>query len=149
MLFTSIFVKANFWHPISLDFVTINQLLSIAHKVYSAFDELPSRETRAVFVYKSKAFDKVWHDGLLFKLKSYSISGCLFTVIKDFLNNRQQRIVLNGKSSIWFPINAGALHGSVLGPLLFLIYINHLVDNISSDAKLFANNTLLLLLFMT
>ena len=120
---------------------TISQLLSIAHKIYSAFEEFPSRETRAVFLDISKAFDKVWHDGLLFKLKSYGISGCLFTVIKDFLNNRHQRVVLNGKSSIWSPIKAGVPQGSVLGHLLFLIYINDLVDNISSEAKLFADGT--------
>ena len=86
---------------------TINQLLSITHKIYSAFEEFPSRETRTVFLDISKAFDKVWHDGLLFKLKSYGISGCLFTAIKDFLNNRHQRVVLNGKSSIWSRITAG------------------------------------------
>ena len=79
----------------------------------------------------------MWHDGLLLKLKSYGISGCLFTVIKDFLNNRHQRVVLNGKSSIWSPITAGVPQGSVLCPLLFLIYINDLVDNIISEAKLF------------
>ena len=63
---------------------TINQLLSITHKIYSVFDEFHSRETRAVFLDISKAFDKVWHDGLLFKLKSYGISiYCLFTVIKE------------------------------------------------------------------
>ena len=122
---------------------TINQLLSITHKIYSAFEKFPLRETRAVFLDISKAFDKVWHDGLLFKLKSYGISGCLFTVIKDFLSNRHQCVVLNGKSSIWSPIIAGVPQGSVLGPLLFLIYINDLVDNISSEAKLFADNTLL------
>ena len=64
---------------------TINQLLSITHKIYSAFEEFPSRETRAVFLDISKAFDKVWHDGLLFKLKSYGISGCLFT-LKHFMD---------------------------------------------------------------
>ena len=59
---------------------TINQLLSITHKLYSAFDEFPSRETRPIFLDISKAFDKVWHDGLLFKL----ISGSLFIVIKFY-----------------------------------------------------------------
>ena len=95
----------------------------------------------AVFLDISKAFDKVWHDGLLFKLKNYGISGFLFTIIKDFLANHQQRVVLNGKSSCWSSITAGVPQGPVLGPLFFLIYINDLVDNISSEAKLFADDT--------
>ena len=86
--------------------LTINQLLSVTHKIYSAFEEFPSRETRAVFLDISEAFDEVWHDGLLLKLESYGISGCLLTVIKDFLNNRHQRVVLNGKSSIWSTYNS-------------------------------------------
>ena len=57
------------------------------------------------------------------------------------MSERQQRVVLNGKNSDWCHINAGVPQGSVLGPLFFLVYINDLVDNISSDAKLFANNT--------
>ena len=119
---------------------TVNQLLSITNQIYSAFEEFPSRETRAVFLDISKAFDKVWHDGLLFKLKNYGISGLLFTIIKDFLANRQQRVILNRKSSCWSSITAGVPQGSVLGPLFFLIYINDLVDNISSEAKLFADD---------
>ena len=102
-----------------------------------------------MFLDISKAFDKVWHDGLLFKLKNYGISGFLFTIIEDFLANRQQRVVLNGKSSSWSSITTGVLQGSVLGPLFFLIYINDLVDNISSEAKLFLMIRLCLLLFMT
>ena len=78
---------------------TVNQLLSITHQIYSGFEEFPLRETRAVFLDISKAFDKVWHDGLLFKLKNYGNSGSLFKIIKDFLANRQQLVVLNGKSS--------------------------------------------------
>ena len=101
---------------------TINQLLSITHKIYSIFDEFPSRETRTVFPEISKAFDKVRHDGLLLKLKSYGISGCLFTVIKDFLNNRNQRVVLNGKSSVWSLITAGVPQSSVLGPCFLDIH---------------------------
>ena len=120
---------------------TVNQLLSITHKIYSAFEEFPSRETRAVFLDISKAFDKVWHDGLLFKLKNYGISGSLFTVIKDFLSNRQKLVVLNGKSSCWSSITTGLPQGSVLGPLFFLIYVNDLGDNISSETKLFADDT--------
>ena len=123
---------------------TVNQLLFITHKIYSAFEKFPSREARAVFLNISKAFDKVWHDGLLFKLKRYGISGCLFSVLEDFLDNRQQSVVLNEKNSNWSPVTAGVPQGSVLGPLFFLIYINDLVDNVSSEAKLFADDTSLL-----
>ena len=96
----SISVQINCSHPINQVFdqatrQSINSSLYITHKIYSAFEEFPSRETRAVFLDISKAFDKVWHDGLLFKLKIYGISGSLFTVIKDFLSNCQQRVALN------------------------------------------------------
>ena len=94
-----------------------------------------------MFLDISKAFYEVWHDGLLFKLKNYGISGSLFKIIKDFLANHQQRVVLNGKSSCWSSITAGVPQGSVLGPLFFLLYINDLVDNVSSEAKLFADDT--------
>ena len=83
----------------------------------------------------------MWHDGLLFKLKRYGISSCLFSVLDDFPDNRQQRVVLNGKNSNWSPVIAGVPQGSVLGPLFFLIYINDLEDNVSSEAKLFADDT--------
>ena len=81
------------------------------------------------------------HGGLLFKLKSYGISGCLFSVLEDVLDNRQQRVVLNGKNSNWSPVTAGVPQGSVLAPLFFLIYINDLVHNVSSEVKLFADDT--------
>ena len=86
---------------------TVNQLLSFTHKIYSALEEFPSRETRAVFLDISKTFDKVWHDGILFKLQTYGISGSPPTTTKDFLSNRQQRVILNGKSSGWSSITAG------------------------------------------
>ena len=120
---------------------TVNQLLSITHKIYSTFEEFPSREMRAVFLDISKGFDKVWHDGLLFKLKSYGISGCLFSVLEDFLDNCQQRVVLNAKTSNWSPVTAGVPQGAAISPLFFLIYINDSVDNVSSEAKLFADDT--------
>ena len=73
---------------------TINQLLYITHRIYAAFEEFPSRETRAVFLDISKAFDKVWHDGLILKLKNHGISGPLLALIESYLSNRKQRIVL-------------------------------------------------------
>ena len=99
---------------------TVNQLLSITHKIYSAFEEFLSRETRTVCLDISKAFDKVWHDGLLFKLKSCGISGCLFSVFEDFPDNRQQRVVLIGTNSNWSPCNSWCASRLCSRSLIFL-----------------------------
>ena len=87
----------------------------------------------------SKAFDQVWHQGLLFKLESFGIRGKLLSLLEDYLSNRFQRILLNGQESNWLAIKAGVSQRSILGPLLFLIYINDLSDGLSSTAKLFAD----------
>ena len=79
--------------------------------------------------------------GLIFKIKSFGISGDLLELIKNFLSNRFQRVVLNGQTSEWEKINAGVPQGSILGPLFFLIYINDLNDGISAIVKLFADDT--------
>ena len=77
---------------------TINQLLQITNEILVAF-QYPTRETQAVFFDISKAFDKVWYEGLISKLKSNGIQEKLLNLIIGFLSNRQQRVVLNGKSS--------------------------------------------------
>ena len=78
---------------------------------------------------------------VLYKLKSFGISGNLLKLFYSYLNNRQQRVVLNGQYSKWAPILAGVPQGSILEPLLFLIYINDLRENLKSLAKLFADDT--------
>ena len=115
-----------------------NQLLSVAHKILSAFDD--GHEVRGVFFDISKAFERVWHEGLLFKLRQNGISGELITLIKHFLSSRKQRFVLNGQHSPWADIKAGLPQGSILGPLLFLIYINDLPNGLNSNVKLFADD---------
>ena len=117
----------------------INQLLSITHEIYQSFDD--NLEVRAAFLDISKAFDKVWHKGLIFKLKQNDISDKLLNIITDFLSFRKQRVVLNGQASPWVSIEAGVPQGSILGPLLFLIYINDLSDDLSTTAKLFVDDT--------
>ena len=89
----------------------------------------------------SKAFNKVWHEGIMFQLQQNGISDGLLSILSDFLRNRKQRITLNGQSSSWTNFNAGVSQGSILGPLLFLIYINNLPDGVSSNVKLFADDT--------
>ena len=98
-------------------------------------------EVRGVFLDISKAFDKVWHKGIIFKLKQNGISGKLLSVLSDFLKDRKQIVILNGQVSSWTGVNAGVLQGSILGPILFLFYINDLADGLSSNAKLFADDT--------
>ena len=93
-------------------------------------------EVRSVFLDISKAFDKVWHEGLLYKFKSMGISGELYHLHLLF---RFQRVILNGQHSSWKPILAGVPQDSILGPLLFLIYINDLPNELKSNVKLFAD----------
>ena len=95
---------------------------------------------RVVFLDICKAFDKVWHKGLLYKLKSYGVEGELISLLECFLRDRKQRVVLNGQNSDWRK-KSGVFQGSVLGPSLFLIYINDLSDRIISICKIFADDT--------
>ena len=100
----------------------INQLISITQDILNLLDD--SLEVRGAFLDISKAFDKVWHKGLNYKLQQNGISGELLNILIDFLKNRKQGVVLNGQSSNWVDIKAGEPQGSIMGPLLFLIYIN-------------------------
>ena len=97
-------------------------------------------EVRSVFLDISKAFDKVWHKGLIFIMKQNGISGELLHILSDFLSNRKQRIVLNGQNSSWTNVHVGVPQGSIPGPLLFLIYINDLSDHLTSNEKLFGDD---------
>ena len=116
----------------------INQLLSKAHEIYQSFDD--RLKVRAIFLDTSQAFDPVWHNGLIFKLKQNGISDKILNIITDFLSFRKQRVVLNGQVSRWASIEAGVPRGSIIGPLLCLIYINELSDDILTTAKLFADD---------
>ena len=119
--------------------LAITMLHAITHEIYRSFDE--RFEARGVFLDISKAFDKIWHEGLLLKLNQNGISGNLLKLLRDFLSCRKQRVVLNDQHSSWDNVTAGVPQGSVLEPLLFLIYINDLSNNISSNCKLFADDT--------
>jgi hypothetical protein len=118
---------------------TVNQLICLVHKIYDALER--GREVRMVFLDISKAFDKVWHKGLLYKLETIGVRDPLLSWFKSYLTNRKQRVVIDGQFSEWKNIKAGVPQGSVLGPLLFLIYINDITENLETACFLYADDT--------
>ena len=122
---------------------TINQLIELVNIIHQSFDHKNTYEVRSVFLDISKAFDKVWHEGVIFKLMQNGICGSLITLLSNYLFKRKQRVFLNGYSSNYTPILSGVPQVSVLGPLLFLICINDLETDIKSKIKFFADDTML------
>ena len=102
---------------------------------------LSQTDVREVFLDILKALDKVWYDEIIFKLKSYGVESKLFSLLKNYLENWEQRVVLNRQASEWRKIMTGVLQGSALGPLLFVIYTNDLSGGINSLCKIFADDS--------
>ena len=98
-------------------------------------------EFRVLFFDISKAYDKVWHEGLLFKLKRAGIRGKLLSWFSSYLSARYQRVILPDGVSALSLVQAGVPQGSILGLLLFLVYINDIVDDIQANINLFADDT--------
>lgn len=120
---------------------TTHHLVHLYHVIAQAFDN--QKKIRMVFGDISKAFDKVWHKGLIYKLKAAGVNGDLLAWFTNYLASREQRVILQGSSSQWKNIGAGVPQGSVLGPLLFLVYINDMSEGLQSKLCLFADDNLL------
>jgi hypothetical protein len=118
---------------------TVNQLVYLYNTFLKALNE--KKDIRVVFCDQSKAFDKVWHEGLLYKLKTFGIEGSLHEWFVSYLAHRRQRVTIKNGLSSWCDVRAGVPQGSILGPLLFLVHINDIIDNIQSEIKLFADDT--------
>ena len=93
-----------------------------------------------LFLDISKAFDKVWHNRLIYKFKQNGVAGDLLDTLTNFLKERKQRVILNGQHSTRTNVETGDPQGLTLGPLLFLIYINDLPENLVSNPNLFADD---------
>ena len=119
-------------------------VISIVPDINSTFDCDPTHDVRDIFLDIFKAFDKVWHERLLYELETYCVKGEILNHLRNYLRERYQRVVLNGQTSSWELIKLGVPQGSALGPLMFLMYMNGLPDNIQSTCKIFADDTSLI-----
>ena len=126
---------------------TVNQLTYLYHIFCDALDS--GQEVRTVFCDISKEFDRVWHTGLLYKLEAAGVTGEVLNWFKSYLSDRRQRVVLPGVSPDWTYIRAGVPQGSTLGPLLVLLFINDIVNDIGSNIRLLADDTSLFIIVDT
>jgi hypothetical protein len=117
---------------------TTNQLLDLYHQIISEMDR--GKEIRFVFLDFSKAFDRVWHNGLLYKLKKAGIADPLLSWFRNYLTNRKHRVVVEGQESTLHDVTAGVPQGSVLGPILFILYINDIINETNVNVRLYADD---------
>ncbi len=120
-------------------FSTCYQLIELYHSMCETVDK--KLDMCVTFFDFAKAFDTVWHKGLLAKLYSYGIRGDILEWIKNYLSNRKISVIINECASSIYSINSGVPQGSVLASIFFLIFINDITKNIENIMRLFADDS--------
>ena len=121
---------------------TTQQLLYIVHSIRTNWAN--NKLTQGLFLDVSAAFDKVWHKALIAKLNQIGVDGTFLSTLQNYLSDRKQVVVVDGVKSDVLNVEAGVPQGSRLGPLLFIIYVNDITNNLESDILIFADDTSLL-----
>ena len=121
---------------------TIAQLLDVCHLTATALDS--RLMSKLLFLDGGKAFDRVWHRALLYKLELLGIRGMLLKWFEDYLTDRYQRVVLKGVFSKWIKTLSGVPQGSILGPWLYIMFTSDIVAEIANIIKLYAEDSLLM-----
>ena len=132
---------SDFQYGFSSSQSTADLLIVVSDKIARDFDR--SGDTRAAALDISKALNRVWHTGLLHKLRSYRISGQIFGLTSSSLSNRQLRVVLDGKSSQKYAVIVGTTQGAILGSTFFSLYSNDLPDDVICNIAICADDTTL------
>ena len=117
----------------------ISQLLECLNDWTNNYDQ--STGTDVIYLNFAKAFDTVPHKRLIHKLRAYGIKGKVLNWIQSFLSHRRQKVVLRNGCSNWEDVISGVPQGSILGPILFLLYVNNIPSIVASTAKMFADDT--------
>ena len=137
-IYIQVNVYANSNQVLSLALSTTHQLLEIYHTILTALDS--KFFTSIIFADISKAFDRVWIGGLLLKLERYGIKGDLLTWLTNYLTNRSQKVAIKEALSELDDLKVGVPKGSVLDPLLFLVFINDIADDVIGLSRHFADD---------
>ena len=118
---------------------TVSQLVQIVHNIRKCWGE--KNIMQGLFLDVSSAFEKVWHNGLLAKLSQIGVNGLFYNILSSYLSERRQTVVVDGQKSDILDVKAGIPQGSRLGPLLFILYMNDIINDIESDILIFADDT--------